>query len=95
VGFLPDGTDDFRALVLAALEGDAFRFVGKVGTGFDGTMRERLNQALWTRLVGKPWVQCRMKAQWVEPGLVCRVRYLEMTSGGELRRPSFLELVQE
>lgn len=94
MGFLPSGVDDFQSLILAAHEEDSFRCVGKVGTGFNAAMRRRLNSLLWSRLVPKPWVSCKIRGKWVSPGLFCRVRFMERTSGGELRAPSFQGLLE-
>jgi DNA ligase D-like protein (predicted ligase) len=94
VGFVPSGDDDFGALIIAAQEGDSFRCVGKVGTGFDLAMRRRLNKLLWSRLRPRPWLPCKIKGKWVEPGLFCRVQFMERTTGGELRAPSFKELLE-
>jgi bifunctional non-homologous end joining protein LigD len=95
LGFVPVGKDDFRSLILAQEIDGQLRCVGKVGTGFDGKLRAKLNQLLWSRLRPKPIVPCKIKGQWVEPGLYCTVRYMERTSGGEFRAPVFGELYGE
>jgi bifunctional non-homologous end joining protein LigD len=94
IGFIPTGPDDFRSLILAAQEGDQFRFAGKVGTGFDQAMRDKLNGLLWSRLRSRPYVPCKLKGKWIEPGLFCRVQFMERTSGGELRAPAFKGLLE-
>jgi bifunctional non-homologous end joining protein LigD len=33
-----------------------------------------------------------VKCTWLKPKLVCQVRFLEWTEGGNLRQPVFLEL---
>lgn len=95
VGFVPAGADDFRSLILAVQENGQLRCVGKVGTGFDRALRQRLNQSLWSRLRQTPLVPCSIKGKWVEPGLYCRVSFLERTPGGELRFPVFEEMMEE
>jgi bifunctional non-homologous end joining protein LigD len=94
IGFLPQGNDDFRSLVLAAHEDDTIRCVGKVGTGFSAAVREKLNRLLWARLIPRPCIPCKLKGKWVVPGLFCRVKFMERTSGGELRAPVFKELIE-
>jgi len=89
IGFLPSGRNDFRSLILACEADGRLRCVGKVGTGFDARLRARLNQLLWSRLRAQPIVPCPVKGKWVEPGIYCRVSYLERTPGGELRAPVF------
>ena len=69
--------------------------MGKVGTGFDNALRKRLNDWLWSHLQIKPAIRCKHKGKWVEPQLVCRVSCMEVTKGGEMRAPSFQELVRQ
>lgn len=95
IGFLPEGKDDFRSLILAAEEDGQLQCVGKVGTGFDQAMRDRVNEWLRAHPRNKPLVQCKDKGRWVEPGLFCQVTCLERTPGRELRMPVFLGLVKE
>jgi DNA ligase D-like protein (predicted ligase) len=95
IGFLPEGKDDFRSLILATdVDGD-LRYAGKVGTGFNAAMRRRLNALLWSRLRAKPLVPTKIKGRWVEPGLYCRVSCMERTPGGDFRAPVFEELITE
>src|SRR5262249_55179163 len=92
VGFVPAGKDDFRSLILAEQMDGKLRCVGKVGTGFDGKVRARLNHWLWSRQCPKPIVPCKIKGKWVEPGLYCKVSYLERTARGDFRAPVFEQL---
>ena len=96
IGFLADGKDDFRSLLLAAKDdaGDELRYVGKVGTGFDGALRKKINALLWAQLRPKPMVQCKIKAKWIEPGLFCIVDCMEKTANGHLRAPVFRQLME-
>jgi bifunctional non-homologous end joining protein LigD len=86
----------FGALHLGQYEGGRFVYVSKVGTGFDG---RRLDQ-VWTRLqplrratppfhAGTPPGRGH---HWVEPRLVCEVRFTEWTDDGGVRHPTFLGL---
>jgi DNA ligase D-like protein (predicted ligase) len=95
IGFLPAGKDDFRSLLLAAEDNGVLRCAGKVGTGFDTKMRQRLNRLLWSRLRPRPIVPCRLRAKWVEPGIYCKISYLERTANGEFRAPVFEELYED
>ena len=97
VGFLPaeDGSRDFRSLILAAPDAEQhLRFVGKVGTGINQSLRAELNDRLWTTLQDRPVIPCRQPGRWVEPTLYCQVSYLEWTTNGELRDPVFEKLVE-
>lgn len=94
IGFQASGKDDFRSLIIAAEENGELRCVGKVGTGIDTKMRERLNQWLWSHLRPRPVIACREKGKWVEPALVCRVTCMERSARGELRAPVFKGLIE-
>ena len=94
IGFVPAETaaPDFSALVIAAEIDGKMTCVGRVGSGFDGSMRDRINAYLWSHLREQPVIACREKARWVEPGLYCTIRCMERTKGGQLRAPVFGEL---
>lgn len=94
LGFLPDGDDDFKSLVIALEEDGQLRCVGQVGSGIDRAARAELNGLLWSRLRETPLVPAEARAKWVEPGLYCTVSYLERTSNGGLRAPVFIELIR-
>jgi bifunctional non-homologous end joining protein LigD len=96
VGFtLPrDSRSGFGALHLAAWDGGAFVYTGRVGSGFDERELERVRRELdGARLAAAP---CRGPLPagrahvWVQPTLVCEVRYKEATEEGLLRQPVFL-----
>lgn len=95
IGFVPSGDDDFRSLIIAAAEDGELCCVGKVGTGFDNALRQRVNALLWSRLCDRPIIPCKIRGNWVEPGLYCKVGYYERTKNGELRAPVFLDLLVE
>jgi bifunctional non-homologous end joining protein LigD len=87
-------TRTFGALLIGAYDRGKLRWIGQVGTGFT----DRMLADLMGRL--KP-LQCKdpaaddpelravKGAYFVEPTLVCEVEYLEMTSTGKLRAPSY------
>ena len=86
----------FGALHLGLYEGGRLVYVSKVGTGFD----QAGLKALWERLqplrrdtppfeVGSPGGRGH---HWVEPRLVCEVRFTEWTKDGGIRHPAFLGL---
>ena len=47
------------------------------------------------RVRATPAVPCRQRGVWVEPGVYCRVRYLEWTNHGLLRGASYRGLLDE
>ncbi len=80
------------ALLLAVREGSAYRYAGKVGTGFSQASLDDLTKRLAKLTVKEPPVvgAPRMRdARWVKPELVCEVRFTEWTRDGSLRHPSF------
>ena len=95
IGFLPSGAKDFKSLILAAPFEGKLRCVGKVGSGFTDKMRERINRLLHSRLRLTPVIPCKTRGVWVEPGLCCKVSFLERTEKGEFRAPVFEELYEE
>jgi bifunctional non-homologous end joining protein LigD len=86
----------FGALVLGVYEDGKLRWVGNVGTGFDQKLLASLYQRL-EPLITKtcPFVE-RPKPDramtWVQPELVCQVKYAHWTEDRRLRAPVFLGL---
>jgi bifunctional non-homologous end joining protein LigD len=87
----------FGALLVGAIDDTgAMRWVGQVGSGFTESMLERLMKDLAPLVRPDPPIDdadlaAVKAATFVEPRLVCEVRYLEMTkSTGKMRAPSFL-----
>src|SRR5439155_12246392 len=82
-------------LHVGVYDGGDLRYVSRVGGGFDG----RLQKQIWSALQGlrreaSPFAQSPRGREnhWVEPTLVCEVRFTEWTSDGGLRHPIFLGL---
>lgn len=92
----------FGSLLVGAHDDHGLRFVGSVGTGFDRTTLEDVlgllrrcetqecpfnedPRSLGAGAFGKPL----RHPHWVEPVLVAKVEYRELTSAGRLRAPSF------
>ncbi|HXJ84388.1 MAG TPA: DNA ligase D [Candidatus Methylomirabilis sp.] len=89
----------FGALHIGLYDGGRLVYVSKVGTGFD----EATLKGLWEALgpltrptspfdAGGPTGRGH---HWVEPRLVCEVRYTEWTDDGGLRHPIFMGLVTD
>ncbi len=93
----PQGARDyFGALHLGLYDGPRLVYVSKVGTGFDQAGLKKV----WERLepltrstspfeVGGP---AGRGHRWVEPKLVCEVRFTEWTKDAGIRHPTFLGL---
>ncbi len=98
VGFsAPKGTRaGLGALHLALRDGNELRYAGRVGSGFD----DRLLQAMRRRLEAKqrPTPACTGTVPksaghvWVDPELVCEVRFKELTDEGLLRHAVFVRI---
>lgn len=96
-GYEP-GPGGVRRLHLALCEGADLVYAGTVGSGLaareSAEIRARLDPARRpTPPVANPPKD--PKAVWVEPELVCEVRYKELTRGGHLRQPVFLRLRED
>lgn len=85
----------FGALLVGAIVDDDLRWVGQVGSGFTDRMLADLMDRLEPLVRPEPAIDddalAAVKgATFVEPELVCEVRFLEMTkSTGKMRAPSF------
>ena len=86
----------FGALVLAVREGDAWRYIGHVGTGFSHKVLEDLHAKLVKLTAPKSPFPIKVTDEtvttWVRPSLVAEVKFTEWTSKGELRPPVYLGL---
>ncbi len=86
----------FGALDLGLYEGPRLVYVSKVGTGFDEAGLKRIWEALQPLAretspfdAGTPGGRGH---HWVQPRLVCDVRFTDWTEEGGLRHPAFLGL---
>jgi bifunctional non-homologous end joining protein LigD len=85
----------FGALLVGAIVEDELRWVGQVGSGFTDRMLTGLMAQLEPLVradpaIDDPGLGAVKGATFVEPELVCEVRYLEFTkSTGKMRAPSF------
>ncbi|WP_370157297.1 non-homologous end-joining DNA ligase [Bradyrhizobium ottawaense] len=86
----------FGALVLAVREGEAWRYIGHVGTGFSHQVLGELHGKLLKLKTAKSPFPGKVKDEqvttWVRPRLVAEVKFAEWTSKGELRQPIYLGL---
>lgn len=86
----------FGALLLAVHEGKGWRYVGRVGTGFDRAMLKSIHAKLVPLITDSKPVPEKVpdaaKTTWVKPKLVAEVKFTEWTSKGEMRHPVFFGL---
>ena len=86
----------FGALHVGVYDGDRLVYASKVGTGFD----EKVLRRVWDRLQPLARATSPFDAgtpggrghHWVEPTLVCEIRFTEWTEEGGIRHPAFLGL---
>lgn len=85
--------DTIGALVLALPDGDGWRYVGKVGTGFTDPVLDDLLARLTplrrkdTVLTGEVPREVVRESTWVDPVLVGEIGYAEWTRDGVVRFP--------
>ncbi|MBS1877490.1 MAG: DNA ligase D [Acidobacteria bacterium] len=98
-GFTHGEREYFSSLVLGVYEGGALTHAGQVGTGFDDkTIRaiyQRLQPLITTKSPFRAKARALRQITWVEPKLVCQVRFVEWTQDGQLRAPSFQGLRED
>jgi bifunctional non-homologous end joining protein LigD len=89
----------FGALVLAVREGDGWRYIGHVGTGFNyAALGEIHAKLIKLKTVKSPFagkVKDEAVTTWVKPFLVAEVKFTEWTSSGEMRHPVYLGLRED
>src|SRR5580693_8033567 len=87
------------SLLLGLYEGKRLRFIGHVGTGFDGKKLEELSGRLKKLETSScPFdavPETNEKAHWVSPTLVARVKFGEWTQEKALRHPVFIALRED
>lgn len=86
----------FGALTLALREGNGWRYIGHVGTGFSHETLEELHKKMIRLKAAKSPFGKKVKDEavttWVKPQLVAEVKFTEWTSSGEMRHPVYLGL---
>jgi DNA ligase D-like protein (predicted ligase) len=102
LGFLPEGPRAVSSLVIATEEAGILLPAGRVGSGLDAAMRAELRSRLEPLAIANPLlpaaaasVAAGEEVRWVEPSLVCEVKFLERTPEGQLRAPVFVRLLAE
>ncbi|MGX9144695.1 non-homologous end-joining DNA ligase [Mesorhizobium sp. 128a] len=98
-GWRPDpATGDVKSIVLATLDGGTMKLRGSVGSGFSSSERNRL-AALFSKLA-QPFEPTNRKSRrdgiiLLRPELVAEVEFLEFSSKGCVRGPSFIGLRED
>ncbi|HEY3406191.1 MAG TPA: non-homologous end-joining DNA ligase [Ohtaekwangia sp.] len=98
VGFTePKGSrSSFGSLVLAVQKKGKLISIGNVGTGFTDKSLKELHSKLKPIIRKKSPLDVPIKetedVTWVEPELVCNIKYTEITEEGSVRHPVFMGL---
>lgn len=86
----------FGALILAAKDGDTFKYIGHTGTGFDQDSLKEMYDLLQPLVRKQSPFDTKIKTNspvtWVKPELICEIKYSEVTADGLFRHPVFLHL---
>jgi len=86
----------FGALILAAKEGNTFKYIGHTGTGFSQKTLKEMYDLLQPLVQKKsPFVEkikTNSPVTWVKPKIICEVKYTEVTADDKFRHPVFLHL---
>lgn len=86
----------FGALVLAVMDHGKLRYIGHTGTGFtQESLRNMYEKLQSLKRPTSPFdekIVVNAPVTWVEPVLVCNIKYSEVTDDGILRHPVFMGL---
>lgn len=90
------GRTGFGALHLGLYQAGKLIYVSKVGTGFDGKTLKLIWEKMQPLKCGRSPFDVRSPSgrghTWIEPKLVCEVRFSDWTHDGGIRHPTFLGL---
>ncbi len=86
----------FGALVLAIKDGKKLKYIGHTGGGFNQNSLKEMYETLQPFITEKSPFDKKIKTNspvtWVQPQLICEVKFAEITADGKLRQPIFLHL---
>ena len=93
----PRGSREFfGALILGIYQHERLRYIGHTGTGFTSAiLREVYDKLRVLKRDSSPFdrkVPVNSPVTWVEPKIVCEVKFTEITAEGILRHPVFMGL---
>lgn len=100
----------FSALLVGVYENNGLQYIGKVGTGFNQVFQKKLIEKCKNLITAQcPFTHVpdinkpsrfnpnppKAKVTWLKPKLVCEISYIEMSSDGIIRHPSFKGLRED
>lgn len=95
LGYMTDELGSLRSIIVGTDIDGTLTCVGRVGSGFNDPTRRILERMLPARRRETCFVETELSGIWVEPGIFCKVGYVEKTGTGLLRAAVFKELVAE
>ena len=91
--------DTFGALHIAVKKGGDWRYMGKVGTGFDDAKLRQLSKEVRNfKTIKRPFKEKPIDDKvsvYVEPKMICEIQYASLTKDGMLREPVFLRIRED
>jgi bifunctional non-homologous end joining protein LigD len=93
----PKGSREyFGALILGIYDNNKLRYIGHTGTGFTSAILKKVYETIHPlERSSSPFdkkVSVNAPVTWVEPKVVCNIKYTEVTEEGILRHPVFMGL---
>ncbi|MDQ6757452.1 MAG: DNA ligase D, partial [Bacteroidota bacterium] len=89
----------FGALVLGIKNGNKLKYIGHTGSGFNQkSLKEMWDFLQPLKQSQSPFdekVKTNMPVTWVQPKLICEIKFTEVTREGMLRHPIFLHLRED
>ncbi|WP_149275653.1 DNA ligase D [Pareuzebyella sediminis] len=88
----------FGSLILGTASGDGYDYIGNCGSGFSDSNRKELRELFQKYKAekspfGKKLPLKGRQPNWLEPTLMCEVKYSETTKNGLLRNPVYKKLL--
>jgi bifunctional non-homologous end joining protein LigD len=92
-----NSTRRFASLILGMIEDSELVYVGTCGSGFSTKQIIELHQKFQPYIIEKPVFEISKhlkgrKAIWMNPKLICEVKFAEWTKSGVMRHPVFLRM---
>ncbi len=91
-----DRSNLFGSLHIAQIDEQPWNYLGKVGTGFDESkmieILAMLQEIPETGKIIEETIEEAQRTVWIEPRLICEVKFASYTSNGTLREPVFMGL---
>lgn len=93
-----DRAEVFGALHLAKKEKGTYKYMGKVGTGFDMTKLKNIMTVIDDIEIMEKYIDEKIEEErntiWIEPRLKCKLKYASLTNNGTYREPVFIDLIK-